>query len=633
MVFVKNGIRSASTRWLYLLIAGIIIVGFLPIGTLQAAVPTGPLDVVFVIDNSGSMRKNDPQFLTPKTVRSFMHELSSDARVAMVLFDQRARLLLPLSVLSDPATHKSIDEGLEQVDYRGKFTDSAAGIERAVYELKTNGRPDAQQSIIFLTDGIVDTGNRRKDAELSDWLKTDLATECSNAGIRILGIAFTEKADYPLIQALATRTGGTYFRAPHAEDIAKVLAHIETLLAPPEPEIVPVAMIEQETPLPEQVLQPSPPPVPEVQAGTSSDRPADTPASTSVAARGFLTFYLPLLLIIVILVGLVAMLVMKLVSSQTPQPAEVKPGAVVAPPLTPPTEWELQDLSEESAAVYRFDKAQVTIGRNGKSDLMIHTPTVSNLHATIEFRDGAFFLEDQRSTNGTRLNDQKVLPGKPVRLKSGDRIKFANLAFKFVRLDQLMSGGDTVLLDITALGLPVGMTDDEAVESATLETRLKTCLLQHLERIRPLGEKYDRFVDACFSDAMCGAIAIQARENLEKDDLEPGKRCSLLIQGSAFYVICTLPLTVNDAADWFIEHHGGFSQFIFKWIKSDGYDVTDCDQFCVITFGIAPKPWVSITVVPTHEEPDPVEIMSVNFLTDDEKAQLGLTFDDHGRVL
>jgi Mg-chelatase subunit ChlD len=214
----------------------ITLIALHPAGAVQAdEAAAGAVDVMLVIDNSGSMRKNDPQFLTPKTVRAFLDRLPDSSHVGMVLFDQRARLLQPLSDLSDADARQRLGVGLNKIDYRGKFTDSAAGIERAVYELKTAGRAQARQSIIFLTDGIVDTGDRQKDAELTQWLKSDLANECSDAHIRILGVAFTENADFPLIQALASRTGGAYFRATHAEDIADVLTRIEALLPPPRP--------------------------------------------------------------------------------------------------------------------------------------------------------------------------------------------------------------------------------------------------------------------------------------------------------------------------------------------------------------------------------------------------------------
>jgi hypothetical protein len=263
---------------------------------------------------------------------------------------------------------------------------------------------------------------------------------------------------------------------------------------------------------------------------------------------------------------------------------------------------------------------------------MLPTPTVSNLHATIEYREGAFFLEDQRSTNGTRLNDHQVPANKPVRLKSGDRISFANLAFKFVRLDQIISG-DTVMLEITTFDSPADDPADLHAAVAESEKNLQQCLEQHVGQIRQLGEKFNAFAETYFPHDLCAAIAAQARENMEQTRADQGQHCSPLIRKNAFYVICTMPVAASEAVGWFGEHHGGFTQFIFKWIKSDGYDVTACDQFCVVTFGMDRMPWVSMTVVPTHDDPDPVEIMSVNFLSDDEKKELGLTFDDHGRVL
>lgn len=43
-----------------------------------------------------------------------------------------------------------------------------------------------------------------------------------------------------------------------------------------------------------------------------------------------------------------------------------------------------------------------------------------------------------------------------------------------------------------------------------------------------------------------------------------GRHCSPVIQGNAFFVICSLPVDVSEAAEWFAEQHGGFTQFIFK---------------------------------------------------------------------
>ena len=629
MGFFNKGRLSILCRSAVLLTGVIAVSGWLLWADACAAAVDSASEVVFVIDNSGSMRKNDPRMLTPKTVRTFLGQLPDTTRAAMVLFDERTRLLQPLTDLSDPASRERLINSLDKVDYRGKYTNSAAGIERAVYELKTGGRTETRKSIIFLTDGIVDTGDRQKDIELTQWLKTDLAAECSVSGIRILGIAFTENADFPLIQALASRTGGSYFRATHAEDIADVLDRIQALLSQPLTE--PTAVVPVKAPSPEMKANQG------ATARPVSAEPVDASAKEYTpahdASRSFWRFYLPLVFIIFVLMGLVAMLVFKLFSL----PAWLGGGKSIPLPIPDgnaqkPPEWELQDISGTGGGLRRFDKTRVTVGRDDRNDLMLPSATVSNLHAIIEYREGAFFLEDQRSTNGTRLNDHQVPANKPVRLKSGDRISFANLAFKFVRLDQIISG-DTVMLEITAFDAEPDQPGDALLNAGASEKSMRCCLDSHVDQIRLLGGKYKAFADTFFPEEICGAIAIRARENMEETRSDEKQHCSPLIKKNAFYVICTLPVTASEAVDWFGDQYGGFTQFIFKWIKSDGYDVTACDQFCVITFGMDKQPWVSMTVVPTHDDPDPVEIMSVNFLSDEEKLELGLEFDDHGRVL
>ena len=71
---------------------------------------------------------------------------------------------------------------------------------------------------------------------------------------------------------------------------------------------------------------------------------------------------------------------------------------------------------------------------------------VYSFHATIEYKDGYFYyLEDLRSTNGTRLNDGKLRHNEPVRLKSGDKIDFSIHEFRFLIPDQTPLG-ETVMV-------------------------------------------------------------------------------------------------------------------------------------------------------------------------------------------
>ncbi|MEJ2039267.1 MAG: FHA domain-containing protein [Desulfosarcinaceae bacterium] len=598
-------------------------------GQVRAS-PDQSIDLFFVIDNSGSMRKNDPNGLTPKTVKAFLQRLPANARVGMVMFDQQARLLEPLGDLDDPKARQRLVQSLDAIDYRGQFTNSAAGIERALYELTRSGRLKAQRCIIFLTDGIVDIGNKQKDAELTQWLKNDLAAESSRENIRIFGIAFTEDADFLMIQALSQRTGGAYYRVYNPEDIADVLDRIQSRL-------VSVSAGQSAPDSDLSVKEPEARGLAGSQAQNSLEAAsgeAQPPAPGS--ERGFLRFYLTLMAVILLLVGLSIFLFRK-VFRFSDHPGVRTPGGRQAVDIAAlqdqMPEWELQDLEKPDNPCFNFNKLRISVGRDEKNDLVIAQPTISNFHATIEFKDEAFFLEDQRSTNGTRLNERKVAPGQPVRLKSGDRIKFANHAFKFVRLDQLISG-DTVMLSVTSL--PSELPKPGA-PNATLraddENKLLGSLEHHLAQIKGLGAKYSDFVDQYFSGETARTLSIQAQENIQQTLVDSDQHCSPLVKGRAFYVICTLPVPISRTAQWFSERYGGFTQFVFKWIRSDAYDVTACDVFCIVTFGLDQGHWVSMTIVPTHEEENPVEIMSVDFLTDAEKTSLALDFDDHGRVI
>jgi len=56
---------------------------------------------------------------------------------------------------------------------------------------------------------------------------------------------------------------------------------------------------------------------------------------------------------------------------------------------------------------------------------------VSRHHARFLHRPAGWFLEDLQSTNGTYLNEVRLLPHRPVRLNSGDLVRFGQLTLIF----------------------------------------------------------------------------------------------------------------------------------------------------------------------------------------------------------
>ncbi len=299
-------------------------------------------------------------------------------------------------------------------------------------------------------------------------------------------------------------------------------------------------------------------------------------------------------------------------------------------------EAHLEDLDficSQDNPIKKLDKTKITIGRSQRNDIIIQQPAISGFHATIEFRNTAFYLEDQRSTNGTQLNGDRLTPHELVRLKSGDRITFAKYDFKFIMVDQIPFG-DTVMLSMTALSDPEAeATVVLDLDGAGSKQGLISCLQNHLMQIYGLGPKHKDFVNTYFAHDTLDIIAVTAHDNLKYTKADEQQHCSPIVKNQALYVVCSLPASIDKAAEWYGMNHNGFTQFIFKWIRSDQYKSARCDRLCIVTFGQDPATWVSITIVPTHSEANPVEIMSVDFLNESEKASLALDFDHHGRVL
>lgn len=77
----------------------------------------------------------------------------------------------------------------------------------------------------------------------------------------------------------------------------------------------------------------------------------------------------------------------------------------------------------------------IKIGRDSACDIVLHSEMVSSLHAEITLlNSGDIIIEDKGSRNGTFVMNQPIKPGKPVNIRRGDMVRFANVELQWSQI-------------------------------------------------------------------------------------------------------------------------------------------------------------------------------------------------------
>jgi FHA domain len=71
---------------------------------------------------------------------------------------------------------------------------------------------------------------------------------------------------------------------------------------------------------------------------------------------------------------------------------------------------------------------QLVVGRSNTNDVVLRHPSVSKLHATLEWDEaGIHYVSDEGSTNNTQLNGRVLAVGEPATFGPGDLIRFGDV--------------------------------------------------------------------------------------------------------------------------------------------------------------------------------------------------------------
>lgn len=163
------------------------------------------IDVVFVVDSSGSMDWNDETNLRHEAVKQFVDKLGENDRAAIIDFDSYAYVYQNLT--NDKTALKT---AVNRIDSSGG-TNLSNGMNAAINIFTSTDytRIDAYKYIIFLTDG---------DGTYS----SSYTTKAANNNIVVYTIGLGDEVEEAVLKAIASGTNGKYYFA----SIASVLPDI-----------------------------------------------------------------------------------------------------------------------------------------------------------------------------------------------------------------------------------------------------------------------------------------------------------------------------------------------------------------------------------------------------------------------
>ncbi|WP_181684909.1 vWA domain-containing protein [Halorhabdus salina] len=173
---------------------------------------TAEIDVMLVIDSSGSMSWNDPQEFRKAAAKEFVGALIEGDRAGVVDFDYDAAV--PQKLTTD---FGSVNVTIDSLDASGG-TNIGAGLQRANDHFAANSNDSRSQYTILLTDG-------QGSGEISQ------ANTAADRGTTIYTIGFGN-ANGDKLQQIADITSGGYSSVDDASDLPDVFSRVAEDIEP-----------------------------------------------------------------------------------------------------------------------------------------------------------------------------------------------------------------------------------------------------------------------------------------------------------------------------------------------------------------------------------------------------------------
>ncbi len=364
------------------------------------------VDVVVLMDATSVLDQKNRDII--KSVFGRISErLDEDSRFGLFTYTDETTEVIPLSKIEGQIISMlSASNGTAVINYQLK--NPVAALEKVSYSMRSTEREGVAKMIMVLGNGKVDTGNTLRDRELSSWLLQDLSDELRQSETKLYWLTFDETADFRIIQSVTRKTDGAYYRVFSEEDAVSSIDSVMAAVAGVKPDVTSDV---------------------DIGAGgisaSHNGKASALPSSQSVYGMGWVALASVLVMSVILSIGYF-IYKKNIAHRQLTIPGQAKhiKSHAILRDLAGFTALKEYDITDKKTYIGRLPR-EVT---ERSTVVVIRDGTVGREHATIIPRDGAYWIRDNATVNGTYLNNQKLYA--EALLHDGDKIRFGRFVFE-----------------------------------------------------------------------------------------------------------------------------------------------------------------------------------------------------------
>lgn len=184
-----------------------------------------PLDVIFVVDSSGSMKSNDPNRIALEMVKAFTDTIHTEnVRVGFVAYNDEIVASASLVSVKEQAEREQLKQLVDATPYRGN-TDIGLGLWQA-HEILSEVHENRDQVIVLISDGETDLNGSTtgRTLEQSNQDLNQVVESCKDKKIPIYTIALGDySGSKAVLEQIATNTSARTYTTKSPELLIQVM--------------------------------------------------------------------------------------------------------------------------------------------------------------------------------------------------------------------------------------------------------------------------------------------------------------------------------------------------------------------------------------------------------------------------